>query len=114
MTKDEALVKAASALENMEKTLKSQSEKIASLDKRERCEKLAEKMIDKGLLRDSVVSYKEKVAHLMREDDLNSWEKAIDISLGGLDLGEDDDREKVASAKGINAIEALIMESVID
>jgi hypothetical protein len=110
MTKDEALLKAAAALEVMQNELKKNTIKLASFHKREQCEKLAAKMISKGMLSDSIVSFQEKIAQLMKEEDLKTWEKAIDINLGGLDLGEDDDREKTASATGLNQIMALIMD----
>lgn len=108
MTRDETLIKAASTLINLEKELTEAKEKIASLEKRAQCEVLAKRMIEKGLISDNIKSFSEKVASFMKEDDLSTWEKAIEISLGGLDLGENDDREKIAGANKVNPILALI------
>lgn len=109
MNRKKAMVEAANAIEGLEKLSAEQASRLASFEKRSRCEKLAEKMIEKGLLNDSVVEYKTKIAQLMRKEDLDSWEKAVEINFGGLDLGEEDDREKTASVKGADQIMALLL-----
>lgn len=112
MTKDEALIKAASALEELNKKVDQLSEKIAYYEKKDICEKLAKKMVNKNHISDSVVEYQDKVAQLMKEDNLDVWEKAIDINIGGLDLGSEDENEKVAGAH--DQLTALLLKSELD
>jgi hypothetical protein len=104
----ELMEKAASALEALEAENKSLQEKVASFEKRERCEKIAKKMIEKGLVHDSVSEFIDKVAELLSVDDLNVIDKAVDISVHGLSLGSEDDRDKVAGSKDLDPITALI------
>lgn len=110
-TKNDALIKAASAIEQLEKDRNELSAKVELSEKKERCEKLAMRMIEKGQLVDSVTDFQEKVAKLMREDDLDVWEKAIEINPEGLDLGNEDEQEKLANANGLDALTAFIVNS---
>lgn len=107
----ELMEKAAAALEKLETQNKSLQNKVASFEKRERCEKIAKKMIEKGLVHDSAEDFMGKVAELLACNDLDVVEKAVDISVHGLSLGSNDDRTKVASTEGLDPITALILNT---
>lgn len=107
----ELIEKAASALEGLENKNKDLQEKVASFERRERCEKIAKKMIEKGLVHDSASDFIDKVAELQSCNDLDVVEKAVDISVHGLTLGSEDDRTKVAGSEGLDPITALILNT---
>lgn len=106
---NKVLEKAASALEELERQNSELREKLASFEKKDRCEKIAMRMIEKGLVQDEAEAFTEKVAELMGSDKLDIIEQAVDMSIHALTLGSEDDREKVASKK-LNPIEALILD----
>ena len=104
---NELLEKAASAIEKLKQENNELREKAASLEKRDRCEKIAKQMIEKGLLHDNAVTFTEKVAELMSSGNLDTVEEAVKIAVHGFSLGNQDDREP--GAKGLNPIDALIL-----
>ena len=112
MTDAELREKAASALLNLESENQQLREKLASAEKQEHCIKIARKMVDKGLL-GSVDDFLEKVAELMQFDDLETFERAVDISVHGLSIGEIDDEEKTASNDS-DPVENLILREMTD
>lgn len=112
MGADQSLIleKAASALERLEKENAGLREEVASFQKRDRCEKIAMKMIEKGMIHNEAEIFVEKVAFLMESDRLDIVEEAVELNVHALSLGSEDDRQKTASAKGLNPVDALILE----
>lgn len=74
----EVLAQVPVALRAQQEKIASLEEKIASFEKRDRATKIASAMQTKNLSPDT--SYEEKVASLMERDDLDVYEKAIDLS----------------------------------
>lgn len=74
----EVLAQVPIALRAQQEKIASLEEKIASFEKRDRATKIASAMQTKNLSPDT--SYDEKVAALMERDDLDVYEKAIDLS----------------------------------
>lgn len=74
----EVLAQVPIALRAQQQEISELKEKIASFEKRDRATKIASAMQTKNLSPDT--SYDEKVAALMERDDLDVYEKAIDLS----------------------------------
>lgn len=74
----EVLAQVPIALRAQQEKIAELQEKVASYEKRDRVTKIASAMQSKNL--DPETSYEEKVSSLMGRDDLDVYEKAIDLS----------------------------------
>jgi hypothetical protein len=74
----EVLAQVPIALRAQQEKIVELEEKLASYEKRDRVTKLASKMEEKNL--NPETTFEEKVAALMESDDLNTFEKAIELS----------------------------------
>lgn len=69
---------AASSLRSLAEENQELKEKVAAFELKERVEKIASQMEDKGL--NPELSFEEKVSSLMRKDNLDAVEEAIGMS----------------------------------
>jgi hypothetical protein len=102
---------AAQKLRALEHENKGLSEKLASSDRNIRCIKIARKMVDKGMLRDNIEDFFDKVADLSEVGNLDVIEAAVDIQLNGVPLGATSETEKAAT-ESADQMEALIRNSM--
>lgn len=107
MNDKELREKAASALLGLEQQNKELQVKLASADRRDHCVKIARKMVERGMLRDNVEDFFDKVAELEEHENLDGIEAAVDLAVQGFSLGEVDDAEKNATESD-SSMEALI------
>lgn len=98
----EVLTQVPIALRAQQEKIASLEEKIASFEKRDRATKIASAMQTKNLSPDT--SYDEKVAALLERDDLDVYEKAIDLSAPQIKLAALSDHPSNAA----NAEDAFI------
>jgi ABC-type antimicrobial peptide transport system ATPase subunit len=80
------LAQVGPALRALSEENQSLREKVASYQKRERVEKIAQTMQEKGLNPDT--TFQQKVAALMQRTDLSVIESAIDMSAPQIKLAE--------------------------
>lgn len=105
----EVLAQVPIALRALSQENQELKEKIASYEKRDRATKIASAMQSKNL--DPETSYEEKISSLMGRNDLDVYEKAIDLSAPQIKLASlSDDPSTGNSANAEDAFAAGLME----
>jgi hypothetical protein len=107
--------KAASALLSLNRQVQDLQEKLAAASKKDQCEKIAHRMIEKGILENDIESYLSKVAELSDLDspELDKYQAAVEIAVHGLVIGEAASQEKVADVAD-NPVESLILREMME
>jgi uncharacterized protein YjgD (DUF1641 family) len=107
--------KAASALLSLEKQVKELQEKLANASKRNQCEKIAHRMVEKGILENDIESYLIKVAELSQlgDPEIEKYQAAVEIAVHGLNIGEAASQEKVADVAN-DPVESLILREMME
>lgn len=103
----EVLSQVSPALRALSEENSGLKEKVAHYELMERAEKLAGVMEEKGL--DSQISHDEKVQRLMKTEDLDVVEKAVDLSAPQFKLAHVSDNPGNHS-DALSALEAAILE----